>query len=162
MIARPDPESLFHRRSNNLFARLLREKNSVNVGKDTSRSNGNTSKQLVQLLVVLHGKGDMTGHNTSLLVVAGGIAGKLEDLSAEVLEDGGEVDGSTGTHAGGVLALTEVTADTTDGELKSSLGRRGGALLLAAASFSFSRHDELIRVVMKLIANAAVDFLWEM
>ena len=39
--------------------------------------------------------------------------------------------------------MAEVTADTADGELKSSLGRRGGALLLAAASFSFSRHGLL-------------------
>jgi len=89
----------------------------MDVRKDTSRSNGNSSKQLVQLLIVLHGKGDVTGHNTSLLVVTGGIASKLEDLGTEVLEDGGEVDGGTGSHTGGVLALTEVTADTTDGEL---------------------------------------------
>jgi len=112
----------------------------MDVGKNTSRSNGDTSKKLVQLLVVLDSKGDVTGHDAGLLVVTGSIASELEDLGAEVLEDGSEVDGSAGTHAGGVLSLTEVTADTTDGELKSSLGRRGGALLLAAASFSFSRH----------------------
>ena len=125
---------------NNLFSGLLGEKNSMDVRKDTTRSNGDAAEQLVQLLIVLDGKSKVTGHNTSLLVVAGGIAGKLQNLGAEVLEDGGEVDGSAGTHAGGVLPLAEVTADTTDGELKSSLGRRGGALLLAAASFSFSRH----------------------
>ncbi|EJK52043.1 hypothetical protein THAOC_28729, partial [Thalassiosira oceanica] len=44
------------------------------------------------------------------------------------------------SHAGGVLALAEVTSDTTDGELKPGLGRRGGGLLLTAASLSFSRH----------------------
>ena len=110
----------------------------MDVGQDTSRSDGNTSKQLVQLLIVLNGKSNVTGDNTSLLVVTGGITSKLEDLGTEVLEDGGEVDGSTGTHTGGVLALTEVTADTTDGELQSSLGGGAGALLFAAASFSFS------------------------
>ena len=112
----------------------------MDVGKDTATSDGDATEQLVQLLVVLDGKSKVTGHDTSLLVVAGSIAGQLQDLGAEVFEDGGEVDGSAGTHAGGVLSLAEVTADTTDGELKSSLGRRGGALLLAAASFSFSRH----------------------
>ena len=112
----------------------------MDVGKDTSSGDGNSSKQLVELLIVLHGKGDVTGHDTSLLVVTGGIAGKLKNLGTEVLEDGGKVDGSAGTHTGGVLALTEVTADTTDGELQSSLGGRAGALLFAAASFSFSRH----------------------
>ena len=113
----------------------------MDVGKDTTRSNGDSAQQLVQLLVVLDGKGDVTGHDTSLLVVAGGVASELKDLCTEVLEDGGEVDGSSSAHAGRVLSLAEVTADTTDGELKSSLGRRGSTLLFAAASFSFSRHD---------------------
>ena len=67
-----------------------------------------------------------------------GVAGEREDLGTEVLEDGSEVDGSTGTHAGGVLSLTEVTTDTTDRELKTSLGRGGGGFLLSASSFSFS------------------------
>ena len=112
----------------------------MDVGEDTPGRDGDATEQLVQLLVVLDGKGDVTGHDASLLVVAGGIASKLQDLGAEVLEDGGEVDGGAGAHAGGVLSLAEVTSDTADGELKSGLGRRGGALLLAAASFSFSRH----------------------
>ena len=112
----------------------------MDVGEDTTGGDGDAAEELVELLVVLDGEGDVAGDDAALLVVAGGVAGKLEDLGAEVLEDGGEVDGGTGTHAGGVLALTEVTADTADGELKSSLGRRGGTLLLAAASFSFSRH----------------------
>ena len=112
----------------------------MDVGEDTTSSDGDSAEQLVQLLIVLDGEGDVTGHDASLLVVAGGVAGELQDLCAEVLEDGGEVDGSAGTHAGGVLALTKVAADTADGELKSSLGRRAGLLLLAAASFSFSRH----------------------
>ena len=126
--------------SSNLFARLLGEENGVDVRKDTTTSDGDATEQLVQFLVVLDGKSKVTGHDTSLLVVAGGIASELQDLGTEVLEDGCEVDGSAGTHASGVLSLTKVTADTADGELKSSLGRRGGALLLAAASFSFSRH----------------------
>ena len=115
----------------------------MDVGKNTSGRDGDAAEQLVQLLVVLHGKGDVTGHNASLLVVAGGITGKLQDLGAEVLEDGCEVDGGAGAHAGGVLSLAEEAADTTDGELKPGLGRRAGRLLLAAASFSFSRHGGL-------------------
>ena len=126
--------------TNHLFGRLLGKKNGVDVGEDTTRSNSDVAEQLVQLLIILDSKSKVTGHDTSLLVVASSIAGELQDLGAEVLKDSGKVDGSAGTHAGGVLSLAEVTADTTNGELKSSLGRRGGALLLAAASFSFSRH----------------------
>ena len=98
----------------------------MDVGQHTTRGNGDTSEQLVELLVVLDGKSQMTGHDTALLVIAGGVTGKLEDLGTEVLEDGSEVDGGTGSHTGGVLALTEVTSDTTDGELKSCLGGRAG------------------------------------
>ena len=83
----------------------------------------------------------MAGHDTSLIVVTGGIAGEIQDLGEEVLKDDGKVDGSAGTHTGGVLSLAEVTTNTTDEELQSSLGERGGALLLAVASFSFSRYD---------------------
>ena len=110
----------------------------MDVGQDTSSSDGDSSEQLVQFLVVLYGKGDVTGHDTSLLVVTGGISCKLQDLGTEVLEDGSEVDGSTGAHAGGVLSLTEVTTDTTDRELQTCLGRRGCGLLFRTAALSFS------------------------
>jgi hypothetical protein len=51
------------------------------------------------------------------------------------LEDGSKVDGSTGTHSLGVVALLEETVDTTDGELETSLGgSRDG--LLAVSTFS--------------------------
>lgn len=43
------------------------------------------------LLIVTDGELQVTGHNTLLLVVAGGVASELEDLSREVLENGSEV-----------------------------------------------------------------------
>ena len=110
----------------------------MNVGQDTSRRNRDSSQELVKLLIILYGKSNVTRYDTGLLVVTGGIASELEDLSTEVLENGGEVHRGTGTHAGSVLALTKVTSDTTDGKLQTSLGRRRRALLLATASFSFS------------------------
>ena len=118
--------------------RFLGEKNGVDVGKNTSSSDSDSSEQLVQLLVILDGKSDVTGHDSALLVVTGGVSGKLQDLSAEVFQHCGEVDGCSGSHTGGVLSLTEVPSDTSDGELKSSLGGRAGLLLLAASSFTFS------------------------
>ena len=122
----------------NSLRAFLGKENSVNVGKNTSRGNGNSSKKTVQLFIVLDGKSNVTGHNSALLVVAGGVSSQLENLGTKVLENGSKVDGGTGSHAGGVLSLTEVTSDTTDGELKSSLGRSSGALLFSSASLSFS------------------------
>jgi hypothetical protein len=121
-----------------LFGRLLGEKDGVNVGKDTSTGNGDSSEKTVELFIVLDGKSNVTGHDTALFVVTGGVSGEFENLSAKVFEDSGEVDGGASTHSGGVLALTQVTADTTDGELQASLGRCSGGLLLSAASLSFS------------------------
>ena len=60
----------------------------------------------------------MTGNDTRLLVVTGGVTGELEDLGGEVLEDGSEVDGGTGTDTLGVVAALKETVDTTDGDYK--------------------------------------------
>jgi hypothetical protein len=80
----------------------------------------------------------MTRDDTSLLVVTSGIASKFENLGTKVLENSSEVDGSSSTHTLAVLSLTEVTSDTTNGELKTSFGRSGGGLLLSTAALSFS------------------------
>ena len=51
--------------------------------------------KLVQLLVVPDSQLQVSGNDTGLLVVSGGVTGELENLSGEVLEDGSEVDGGT-------------------------------------------------------------------
>jgi hypothetical protein len=121
-----------------LLGDFFGEQDCVDVRKDTSSSNGHTAEELVELLVVLDRQSDVAGHDTALLVVAGSVTSEFQDLGAEVLEDSRKVDRGTGTHTGGVLALTKVTADTTDGELKTSLGRSRGGLLLAAAALALS------------------------
>lgn len=95
----------------------------VNVGEDTTLGDGDVSEKLVQLLVVPDGELEMTGNDTGLLVVAGSVTSQLEDFSSKVLEDGGEVDGSTGTDTLSVVALAEETVDTTDRESETGLGR---------------------------------------
>ena len=71
------------------LGRLLGQKDRVDIGQYTAGRDGNPAEELVQLLVVLDGEGDVTGHDASTLVIAGGIAGELEDFGAEVLEDCG-------------------------------------------------------------------------
>lgn len=94
----------------------------MNVGQDTTLGDGDVTQELVQLLVVSDGELQVTGNDTGLLVVTGSVASQLEDLSGEVLEDGGQVDGGTGTDTLGVVALAEQTVDTADGERQTSLG----------------------------------------
>lgn len=67
----------------------------MNVGQNTTLGDGDVAEKLVQLLIVADGKLKVTGDDTGLLVVAGSVASQLEDFSSKVLEDSGEVDGST-------------------------------------------------------------------
>ena len=93
----------------------------MDVGKNTTLGDGDTTEELVKLLVVADGKLDVTGDNTGLLVVTGSVTGKLKDLSSEVLKDGSKVDRGTGTDTGGELSLLQVAADTGNRELKTGL-----------------------------------------
>ena len=100
----------------------------MDVREDAARGDGHAAEELVELLVVAHGELDVARDDAGLLVVAGGVAGELEDLGAEVLEDGGEVDRRASPDAGGVLVLLEVAADARDRELEAGLGALGGGL----------------------------------
>jgi hypothetical protein len=94
----------------------------VDVGQNTTLGDGDVTQKLVQLLIVADGELEVTGNNTGLLVVTGGVTSQLEDFSSEVLENGSEVDGSTGTNTLSIVALAEQTVDTTNGEGQTSLG----------------------------------------
>ena len=47
----------------------------------------------------------MPWDDAGLLIVPGGVPGELEDLSGEVLHNGGHIDGSSGAHPLGVVAF---------------------------------------------------------
>lgn len=95
----------------------------MNVGQNTTLCDGDVSQQLVQLLIVSDGELKVTGDDTGLLVVTSGVASQLENFGSEVLEDSGQVDGSTGTDTLSVVALSQKTVDTTNGESETRLGR---------------------------------------
>ena len=128
---------------------LLGEKHGVDVGEHTAGSDGDAAEELVEFFVVADGELKVAGSDAGLLVVAGGVAGKLEDFGAEVFHDSGEVHGGTTTNTGGVAAKLQVAGDTSDGELKSGLGTAASALasFLAASSFTFARHDVVCFVI---------------
>lgn len=94
----------------------------MDVGEDTTLGDGDVTQELVQLLIVADGELEVTGNDTGLLVVTGGVTGQLENFGSQVLEDSSEVDGSTGTNTLSVVALAEQTVDTANGEGQTSLG----------------------------------------
>jgi hypothetical protein len=103
-----------------------RERTLVDVWQDTTLRNCNVPQKLVQLLIVADGELEMTRDDTGLLVVTGGIASKFEDFSSEVFEHGCKVDWRTSTDTLGIVALSQETVDTADGECKTSF--RGPAV----------------------------------
>ena len=119
----------------------------MDVGKNTSLGDGGAVKKLVQLLVVADGQLDVAGDDAGLLVVTSGVSGQLENLSGQVLDDGGEVDGGASSDAASVATLLQEAVDASDGELQTGLlgaGLRCGFLSGASGALSsFSRHVDV-------------------
>ena len=94
----------------------------MDVRENTASRDGHAAEQLVELLVVADRQLHVAGDDARLLVVAGGVAGQLEDLSAEVLEDGGQVDRRASSDAGRGALQVLVPVDQADRELEPGLG----------------------------------------
>ena len=120
---------------------LLRQKHRLDVGQNTTLGDGDARQELVQLLVVTDGELQVTGDDPRLLVVSGCVSCQLENLSSQILHDGSQVDGRTGSDALCVVAFSQMTVNTADGELKSGTRRASLALSLRLSSFTASRHD---------------------
>jgi len=92
----------------------------VDVGDHTTASDGSLD-QGVELLVTSDSKLQMSGSNSLDLQVLGGVTGQLENLSGEVLKDGGAVHCRSGTDSrvGAHSALQE-SVDSSYWELNSN------------------------------------------
>ncbi|KAM9325125.1 LOW QUALITY PROTEIN: uncharacterized protein PAF06_001264 [Gastrophryne carolinensis] len=101
---------------------LLGQQHGLDVGQDAALGDSDPTEQLVELLVVAHCQLQVSGDDAGLLVVPGSVAGQLENLSSQVLEHGSQVDGSSGAHPLGIVALPEQTVDTANGELETGPG----------------------------------------
>lgn len=91
----------------------------MNVGQDTTLSDRDVTQELVQFFVISDGELQMTGNDSRLLIVASGIAGKLEDLSCKVFQDGSQVDRGTGTDSLSVISFSQETMYTANWERKT-------------------------------------------
>ena len=70
----------------------------MNVRNDATSSDG-CLDQSVQLLVSPDGQLEMSGCDPLHLEILTGVAGQLEDLGSEVLQDGRAVHGSSGSNS---------------------------------------------------------------
>ena len=101
---------------------------SADVGENTTLGDGGVVEKFVEFLVVSDGEEDVSGDDSGFLVVLGGVSGQFEDLSSEILEDGSQVDGGTGTDTFGIVGMSEETSNSSDGELETSSGGLGDCL----------------------------------
>ena len=77
---------------------LLADERLVDVGDHTTAGDGGLD-QSVQLLVSPDGQLEMSGCDPLHLEILTGVAGQLEDLGSEVLQDGRAVHGSSGSNS---------------------------------------------------------------
>ena len=109
----------------------------MDAGEDTTLRDGDSSEDLLELLIVSDGELDVSGVDAGLLVVSGGVARELADFGGEILKDGGQVDGSAGSDSVSPVAIAEHSVDSADRELKTSSGR--SALLACLGGFLVHR-----------------------
>lgn len=113
----------------------------MDVGKDTTRSDGHFSQELVEFLVITDSELNVAGDDTRFLVVTSSVTRKLEHLSGEILKDGGEVNRGACTNSLRVFSALQETSDTADRKLQAGLGGpRGRLLRVSTATFSLSGH----------------------
>jgi hypothetical protein len=122
---------------------LLWQKDGLDVGEDTALRDRYAGEELVQFLVVSDGELEVTGDYPRLLVVASRVTGELEDLGREVLHDGRQVDGRSGSDTFGVVSLSEKTVDSAYRKLKTSSAGSALRLSLDLSTFATSRHDAM-------------------
>ena len=101
---------------------LLGEEHSLDVGQHTTLGDGDSTEQLVQLLIITDGQLEMPGDDPGLLVVTGSISCQLKDLSSQVLHDSSQVDRGSSSDPLSIVSLAEMTVDSAHWELKSSTG----------------------------------------
>ena len=123
---------------------LLGQQDGLDVGQHAALRDGDTAHEFVQLFVVAYGQLQVTGIDSCLLVVTGGIAGQFQDLCGQILHDGGQVDGGSGTHAFGVISLAQEAVDPAYGKLETGSCRPALGLAANFSALSTSRHLEVI------------------
>ena len=101
----------------------------MNAGENTAFWDCHIVEELVKLVVVANRKLNVARCDAAALVVAGGVASKLENFRCKVLEHGCEVHGCAGTDAGFEVGLLEVAVHAANREPQASLGRPGDMFL---------------------------------
>ena len=90
----------------------------MNVRENTTLCDSYTAEQLVELFVVADRELEVAWVDPGFLVVPGRVSGELEDLSGQVLEDSGSINGGGSSDSGvGCDSALQESVDSSHGEL---------------------------------------------
>ena len=129
---------------------LLGQQHGLDVGQDTTLSDGDFAQQLIELLVVADGQLQVTRDDAGLLVVPGRVARQLQDLGRQVLQHRRQVHWGPGPDPLGVVTLAEKAVHSTHGELESCPRRASLGLGASFTTlFATSRHDSRSTVTVE-------------
>ena len=123
---------------------LLGQEHSLDVGENTTLSNGDSGEKFVQFFVIANGELEMSWDDTSFLVITGSISGQFENLSGQIFHDSGEVNWGSGSNTFSVVSFAEKSVDSSNWELKPRAARASLALSLRFTSLSTTRHDDCL------------------
>jgi hypothetical protein len=103
------------------LGRFLGQQHRIDAGKNSALRDGDVLEDLAKFLIVEDGQLKVARADGLLLVVPGSIAGQLQDLGAQVLEDSSHVDSSTLPNAAGVASLLHLLKDPRNREHDTGL-----------------------------------------
>jgi hypothetical protein len=92
----------------------------VDAGEDAASWDGRVVEQLVELIVEAHRELHVARGDAAALVVAGGVASKLENFCRKVFEHSRKIHGSAGTDADTEVGILEVAVHAANWELEAS------------------------------------------
>lgn len=122
-----------------LLVDFLGKEDTVNERNNATLRDGNTGEKFVQFIVIANGQLKVSWTDAGFAIVRGSITSQFENFSDQILDSGGQIDGSTDADAGSIVALLQDTENTTDGKLQTGTDRFTdtlGALLLASLAMA--------------------------
>ena len=126
-----------------LFAALLGEELSLDVGENTTLRDGAGDHEFVELIIVAEGELHVAWLDLLLASFLGSISSEFENLTSEVLKHGGGECSGASTDSVSVSALSEILVASCDGEDDSCSCGACSLFLARAGCFSFSCHFEV-------------------
>lgn len=97
----------------------------MNIGHDARSSDNGVVKKLIEFDVVLDGEEEVSRRDTLVLVVLGTLAGELEHLGAQVLDDAGHHDRGALLHHSARVEPLHLLEHLMHGQYETRLLRLG-------------------------------------